>query len=152
LRVVRVFDASWDATPALMAAGHSYVAVHRGLERRAREDLERLVAGLPEATVAEGMFPPGRPARELVAQSLAVDLLVVGASAHGPLRAVLSRSVSRIVARDAACPVIVLPRGARATLSELFAQARVLDEARTARADHAFRAVSQGETRPRRVA
>jgi nucleotide-binding universal stress UspA family protein len=152
LCVVRVFDASWDATPALMATGHSYVAVHRRLERRAREDLERLVAGLPEATVAEGVFPPGHPARELVAQSHRVDVLVLGARGHGPVRAVLSGSVSRIVVRDAACPVIVVPRGARATVSELFAQPSVLDEARTAGAHPAFRAVGQGWASPRRIA
>lgn len=152
LRVVRVFDASWDATPALMASGHGYVAVHRLLERRAREDLERLVAGLPEATVAEAVFPPGRPARELVAQSEGVDLLVVGARGHGPLRAVLSGGVSRIVIRDAACPAIVVPRGARATLGELFAQPSVLDEARTAGAHPALRIVGRDWACPPRIA
>jgi nucleotide-binding universal stress UspA family protein len=122
LRVMRVFDAAWDATPALMSSGHSYVAVHRRLQRRAREDLERLLAGLPEATVAEGAFSPGRPARELVSQSEGVDLLVLGTRGSGTFRAALSGSVPRIVVRDAACPVIVIPRAARATLSELFSQ------------------------------
>jgi nucleotide-binding universal stress UspA family protein len=152
LRVVRVFDASWDATPALMATGTGYVAVHRRLERRAREDLERRIAELPQATLAEAVFPPGPPARELVAQSDGVDLLVVGARGYGPLRAVLSRGVSRIVVRDAACPVIVVPRGARATLGDLFAQSSGLDEARRSGAHPALRAVGQGWTRPRRIA
>jgi nucleotide-binding universal stress UspA family protein len=152
LRVVRVFDAAWDATPALMASGHGYVAVHRRLQRRAREDLERLLAGLPEATVAEAVFPPGRPPRELVTQSAGVDLLVLGARGQGPLRAVLSGSVSHIVVRDAACPVIVVPRAGRATLSELFSQPSVLDEARIAGAHPAFRAVRQAWTSPRRIA
>jgi nucleotide-binding universal stress UspA family protein len=152
LRVVRVFDAAWDTTPALMASGHGYVAVHRRLERRAREDLERLLAGLPEATVAEAVFPPGRPARELVTQSQGVDLLVVGARGGDPLRAMLRRGVSRIVARDAACPVIVAPRAGCATLSELFSQPSLLDEARTAGAQPAIRAVGRGWTSPRRIA
>jgi nucleotide-binding universal stress UspA family protein len=152
LRVVRVFDAAWDATPALMASGHSYVAVHRRLQRRAREDLEWFLEGLPEAIVADAVFPPGRPARELVTQSAGVNLLVLGACGHGPLRAVLSRSVSRIVIRDAACPVIVVPRAGRATLSELFSQPSVLDEARTAGAHPAFRAAGQAWTSPRRIA
>jgi hypothetical protein len=52
---------------------------------------------MPEATVAEGLFPPGGPVRELVAQSEGVDLLDLGARAHGPLRTVLSPGVSRIV-------------------------------------------------------
>ena len=132
LRVVRVFDAAWDATPALMATGHSYVAIHRRVQTRAREDLQLLLAGLPDTTVAEALFPPGSPARELVAQSADVDLLVLGARGHGPLRAVLSRSVSRIVIRDAACPVIVVPRVGRAALSELFSHPSVLDDARLA--------------------
>jgi nucleotide-binding universal stress UspA family protein len=150
LRVVRVFDASWDATPALVPAGHGYVAVHRRLERRAREDLKRLVAGLPAATVAEGLFPPGRPARELVAQSEGVDLLVLGARAHGPLRTVLSPGVSRIVLRDAACPVIVVPRAARATLGELFAPACETKCEPPVRS--ALSARDQGWTSPRRIA
>jgi universal stress protein family protein len=133
-----------------MAAGHGYVAVHRRLERRAREGLERLVAGLPEATVAQGVFPPGRPARELVAQSDGVDLLVVGAPAHGALRTVLSRGVSRIVVRDAACPVIVVPRGARPTLGELFAPPRATK--REPPVHVALPARDQGWTSPRRIA
>jgi nucleotide-binding universal stress UspA family protein len=146
LRVVRVFDAAWDATPALMATGHGYVAVHCRLETRAREDLEQLIAGLPDATLAEAAFPPGRPARELVAQLEGVDLIVVGTRGHGPLRAALSGGVSRVVVRDAACPVIVVPRGARARLSELFAQPSVLDAARPVGAHPALGAVGQGWT------
>jgi hypothetical protein len=119
-------------------------------ERVVREDLERLVAGLPEATVAERLFPPGRPARELVAQSEGIDMRALGARAYSPLRTVLSPGVSRIVLRDAACPVIVVPRAARATLGELFASAcetKCGPEVRSA-----LSARDQGWTSPRRIA
>jgi hypothetical protein len=52
-----------------------------------------------------------------------LDLLVCGSRGYGPLRAVLLGSVSRVVTSAAACPVIVLPRGVRASLEALLAEA-----------------------------
>jgi hypothetical protein len=52
----------------------------------------------------------------------------------------------------ATCPVIVVPRAGCATLSELFSQPSLLDEARTAGAQPAIRAVGRGWTSPRRIA
>ena len=40
------------------------------------------------------------------------DLLVVGSRGHGPLRRLLNGSMLRNLSRDAACPLLVLPRGA----------------------------------------
>ncbi len=54
----------------------------------------------------------GGAADELTAQSGEVDLLVIGSRGYGPSRAVLLGSVSAAVVRDAACPVVVVPRGA----------------------------------------
>jgi nucleotide-binding universal stress UspA family protein len=58
------------------------------------------------------------PAREALVQACRddVDLLVMGSRAYGPLRSVLLGSVSRHVVDHAPCPVIVVPRGARARL------------------------------------
>jgi hypothetical protein len=39
-------------------------------------------------------------------------MLVMGARARGPKRSVVLGSVSRAVAAGAACPVLILPRGA----------------------------------------
>jgi hypothetical protein len=50
-------------------------------------------------------------------------LLLLGSRGYGPLRAVLLGGVSHVVVREAACPVIVLPRGARYGIDELFAPA-----------------------------
>ena len=52
------------------------------------------------------------PADGLIAASRRVDMLVMGSRALGPKRAVLLGSVSRKVVAGAACPVLVLPRGA----------------------------------------
>ena len=45
----------------------------------------------------------------------------MGSRGYGPLRAVLLGSVSGRLVREAACPVIVVPRGVEAPLEELFA-------------------------------
>jgi nucleotide-binding universal stress UspA family protein len=50
-----------------------------------------------------------------------LDLLVCGSRGYGPLRAVLLGGVSRRVAAEAHCPVIVLPRGLRSSLESLVA-------------------------------
>jgi nucleotide-binding universal stress UspA family protein len=53
----------------------------------------------------------------LVAATAELDLLVVGSRAHAAQRALALGSVSRRVAERAACPVLVLPRGAPGALS-----------------------------------
>jgi len=63
------------------------------------------------------------PADGLVAASEQVDLLVMGSRGLGPKRAVVLGSVSRKVVDRAACPVLVLPRGASAKTEALLADA-----------------------------
>jgi nucleotide-binding universal stress UspA family protein len=53
----------------------------------------------------------GDPADTLIRLSESLDLLVCGSRGYGPVRAVLLGGVSRRVAAESACPVIVLPRG-----------------------------------------
>jgi nucleotide-binding universal stress UspA family protein len=65
----------------------------------------------------------GDPASKLVELSQHLDLLVCGSRGYGPVRAVLLGSVSRHVATEAHCPVIVLPRGVEASLEALLAEA-----------------------------
>jgi nucleotide-binding universal stress UspA family protein len=45
-----------------------------------------------------------------------VDLIVTGSRGYGPMRSVLAGSTSRYLADHAPCPVLVVPRGARAEL------------------------------------
>jgi nucleotide-binding universal stress UspA family protein len=62
------------------------------------------------------------PADVLVRVSEHLDLLVCGSRGYGPLRAVLLGGVSRRLTAEAQCPVIVLPRGVKASLDALVSQ------------------------------
>jgi nucleotide-binding universal stress UspA family protein len=61
------------------------------------------------------------PADALIRVSANLDLLICGSRGYGPVRAVLLGGVSRRVASEAHCPVIVLPRGVKAPLHALAA-------------------------------
>jgi nucleotide-binding universal stress UspA family protein len=82
--------------------------------------------GLKEALaeVAEGVNSEmdvlyNEPADGLIAASRHVDLLVMGSRARGPRRAAVFGSVSRKVAEESACPVIILPRGTAGSTDDL---------------------------------
>lgn len=83
--------------------------------------LRRDVAELGSGVETEADVLIGDPADVLIALSANLDLLVMGSRGYGPLKAVLLGGVSRRVAAEAHCPVIVLPRGVRAPLQELLA-------------------------------
>jgi nucleotide-binding universal stress UspA family protein len=120
LRVIRIFDASAVATPALMTVPGPYGNVHEDYEARQREGLDEAVAGMPSDVRVETGFNAGSPSHELAAQSELVDLMVVGSRGYGPRAAVLLGGVTHTLLRKAACPVVVLPRGSRG-LEPLFA-------------------------------
>jgi nucleotide-binding universal stress UspA family protein len=65
----------------------------------------------------------GDPADALIRVSENADLLVCGSRGYGPIRAVMLGGVSRRVAAEAHCPVIVLPRGVSSSLESLMADA-----------------------------
>jgi nucleotide-binding universal stress UspA family protein len=67
------------------------------------------------------LFLEREPAVALIERSHELDLLVMGSRGYGPLHAVLLGAVSGRVIRDAACPVIVVPRGAKVPLEGLLA-------------------------------
>ena len=75
----------------------------------------------------EGTIQVGRPADRLIAMTEAVDVMVVGSRGYGPLKAVLLGGVSGQLIRSAACPVIVVPRGAESTVGSLFGPSAVAD-------------------------
>lgn len=87
---------------------------------RAERALQAVVAGLSDDVAIEvEAFVDDDPAEVLVDVSEHLDLLVCGSRGYGPLRAVLLGGVSRRIATAAKCPVIVLPRGVRASLEAL---------------------------------
>jgi nucleotide-binding universal stress UspA family protein len=126
LRVIHVIDTTLYGAPAL-TMGPGFHAMRERLDRKARETLEAAVAALPPEVRAEAVLLSGDPAAELVAQSESLDALVAGSRGYGPVRSVLLGGVSHRLVHEAACPVIVLPRGTNAHFERLFAAARAGD-------------------------
>lgn len=58
-------------------------------------------------------------ADSLIRVSEHLDLVICGSRGYGPLRAVVLGGVSRRVAAESHCPVIVLPRGVESPLEAL---------------------------------
>ena len=124
LRIIEVLDTRWVGTPALMY-GPGDIMPPDELQEHARRHLAEVVADLPGDVSTEPVVLVGDPERMLAEQSEDVDLMVVGSRGYGPHRAVLLGSVSGRLVRDAACPVVVVPRGIETPLEEIL-------EARTA--------------------
>lgn len=89
---------------------------------RVEREVRAAVAAL-DGVPAETDVLVGEPGDLLVDVTERLDLLVCGSRGYGPLRAVLLGSVSRRVTEGAHCPVIVLPRGVRASLEAILASA-----------------------------
>ena len=110
LDVMRAF---WSPAPT----GAAGIAIAADLEARGQAGLGRVVQALPADVHAHARVMLNDPARALVARSHELDLLVVGSRAYTPLRSVWAGSVARQVLNEAACPVIVVPRGVRPELT-----------------------------------
>jgi nucleotide-binding universal stress UspA family protein len=80
----------------------------------AEELLESLRARLPGADDTSTRLVEGAPAERLIelADQEDAELLVVGSRGRGALSSAVLGGVSRKVARDARCPVVVVPPGA----------------------------------------
>jgi len=76
------------------------------------EQLADTVAARGDGDEASSRMLDGDAVSELAEASAELDLLVLGSRGYGPVRRVLFGSVSRALARYAACPVVVVPRGA----------------------------------------
>jgi nucleotide-binding universal stress UspA family protein len=70
------------------------------------------VANAPSGLVASARVLTGDTARRLADASSDFDLIVAGSRSYGPLRRTLLGSATRRLLTDAACPVLILPRGA----------------------------------------
>jgi nucleotide-binding universal stress UspA family protein len=111
LRVIRVFDASRVGTPALMTMP-GWDSMRDETEALQREHFNKTIAALPADLGVESVFTVGNAGTELASESWNVDLMVVGSRGYGPRSAVLLGGVGHTLVRKAACPVVVLPRGA----------------------------------------
>jgi nucleotide-binding universal stress UspA family protein len=116
LRVITVVKASRAlfAEKDLQAADGE----HRS---RAESELREALAPLGDDVPVEADVYVGDPAEVLIGLSEGLGLLVCGSRGYGPVRAVLLGSVSRRVTAEAACPVIVVPRGVHGAFEALAA-------------------------------
>lgn len=107
---LREIGVGWDGSPP---ARHA-LELARVLAEGSGARLVALAAGAaPDAPAGVPLERlEGRPAEALAARSSGLDLLVLGSRGHGPLRRLLLGSTSERVARDAACPVLVVPEAA----------------------------------------
>ena len=75
--------------------------------------MERAHALIPQGVEVSEELLEGDTVEALAAlDEHEVDLLVCGSRAYGPVRRVLLGGVLRKLVRRAACPVVVVPRGA----------------------------------------
>jgi nucleotide-binding universal stress UspA family protein len=130
LRVIRVFKPlAFDTPPdsVLMGGMASY---NDTLHERASRELESAIATIDAERGVEAEFTVGDPEQLLAEASEQLDLLVVGSRGYGPMHAVMVGGVAGRLVREAACPVIVVPRGAGHTESDsLFAKTAVATHA-----------------------
>jgi nucleotide-binding universal stress UspA family protein len=129
LRAITVHEGNAEQqSPGLMAEQHHDAAPEGRTHAQHRLDVEaELKAALEE--LAQGVETEidvlaEDPGDALIAASRHVDLLVMGSRARGARRAVVLGSVSRKVIAGAACPVLVLPRGATEMSRQLASSVR----------------------------
>ena len=97
------------------AGAFGYESAGDALRNAQQQQLEDATSALDERAQASSQLFDGDPAGMLIEQSEQLDLLIVGSRGYGPVRSVVLGSVSRALAREAACPVIVVPRPGEAS-------------------------------------
>ena len=122
LRVISV-----HAPTAYAGFGFPATSVDPAIRRGLQEEQSAAIAAYDGPV--ESIVPDGDPARTLIEASQEADILVMGSRGYGPLRAALLGGVSHYVIRHAACPVVVLPRGADRVDSPLPEQEPVVRDA-----------------------
>lgn len=111
---LRVLSVVATAVPAAYPTAYEPEWIERAQQSR-REEVERAQRTVEELGVqATGDIVIGSPIDALVELSRGVDLLVVGSRGWGPVRRLLLGSTSDGLVREAACPVIAVPRPAGA--------------------------------------
>ena len=84
------------------------------LRNHFRKVLDEAKLKLGETDDVEAVLEEGDPAAVLAKHGVELDLLVIGSRGYGPLRRTLLGGVSAEVMRTAPCPVVVVPRVAKA--------------------------------------
>ncbi len=100
--------------PSAFAWGSGHARLD--LETRLRGSVESAVGLVPAGVECSSEIQTGGPVAVLSHLARDLDLLVLGSRGYGPVRRVLLGSVSSELVRSAACPVLVVPRPAPASL------------------------------------
>lgn len=108
LRLVGVYDVGLELPRMRASSGGG--AFPRTIRSDLHRAVEAAVADLPTALDAAPILVDGDPATELIEQSEGFDALFCGSRSYGPFRTALLGGVSRLLVRDARCPVVVTPR------------------------------------------
>ena len=109
LRLLTVVD-THVTTGALKPENLRNRSIRDAARDGARQALERGTVAAGSGVEVERRMLEGPPAITLVAESKDLDLLVVGSRGYGPLRRLVLGTVGGAVLRDAACPVLAIPR------------------------------------------
>ena len=119
LEIVGVVVPHPDAASSMMG-GAVYVTPQEELDQYVQDDLDAVIAGLPDDIKADSVRLAGDPADQLGERSESLDLMLAGSRGYGPLRSVLVGGVSGRLMHTVHCPVIIVPRGVQAPLAMLF--------------------------------
>jgi nucleotide-binding universal stress UspA family protein len=98
-------------TPRLPLGRLSSSSVRAAAWASAKGALDRAIVAAGDGVEVERRIVEGAPATSLAAESHDLDLLIVGSRGYGPLRRIVLGTVTAGVLRDAACPVLAVPRG-----------------------------------------
>ncbi|MDO8213575.1 universal stress protein [Conexibacter sp. CPCC 206217] len=111
LRVITAFDPHLsELTPRVLAELQLAEYLAEGRQRLA--DTQAAAVAALEDVEAVALQDDGEAAEVLAARSHELDLLVLGSRCYGPWRRLMLGSVSTRLTRDAACPLLLLPRTA----------------------------------------
>ena len=121
LTAVKAGLAMYGQTEARTAErrGRDFDEIEGELRVRAETALRQATEALDGGVTVETDAFVEDPADVLIRVSEHLDLLVCGSRGYGPVRAVLLGGVSRRLTAEAQCPVIVVPRGVKASLEGL---------------------------------
>ena len=112
LRVIRAFQPLAYDCPPRRASPMGGMRLQRHAAGARPEELDEAVASSTATRAASRSSRSATRPRCSSEASEELDLLVVGSRGYGPLHSVLVGGVAGRVVREAACPVIVLPRKA----------------------------------------
>jgi nucleotide-binding universal stress UspA family protein len=110
MRILSVFQrVAFGAVATGRTGGASVNELVRSELRSAFDDA---LSDSPGSPASEGRFLEGPAAELLTAESAELDVLVTGSRTYGPRAAVLLGGTTHALMQTAACPALIVPRGA----------------------------------------